>query len=178
MGYRPPTFPVNFSLCFVELYHSAIYSFFKNCIISFNAKSERFFFFLILFYRPCSADDSFEFIDFPDMANKTEEPPPGKLQPDPKVSTLEPVPSVVGSKESQTDKDCKSVNLCNDDKTSSQNSNMPNEEDLTKGHQDTPSCSSCSCDQSVSSDDQVDQSECMCSKDKPVNVRLICSQKT
>uniref|UniRef100_A0A8W8NLK2 Rab-GAP TBC domain-containing protein n=1 Tax=Magallana gigas TaxID=29159 RepID=A0A8W8NLK2_MAGGI len=129
-----------------------------------------------LLERPCSADDSFEFIDFPDMANKTEEPPPGKLQTDPKISTLDPVPSVVGSKESQTDKDCKSVNLCNDDKTSSQNSNVPNEEDLTKGHQDTPSCSSCSCDQSVSSlqnsDDQVDQSECMCSKDKPVSQML------
>lgn len=139
-------------------------------------KVRDFIFFKILFYRPCSADDSFEFIDFPDMANKTEEPPPGKLQPDPKVSTLEPVPSVEGSKESQTDKDCKSVNLCNDDKTSSQNSDVPNEEDLTKGHQDTPSCSSCSCDQSVSSlqnsDDQVDQSECMCSKDKPVSQML------
>lgn len=58
-------------------------------------------------FRPCSADDSFEFIDFPDMANETEEPPPGKLLPNPKVSTLEPVLSVEGSKESQNDKDCK-----------------------------------------------------------------------
>lgn len=126
-----------------------------------------------LFYRPCSADDSFEFIDFPDMTNKTEEPPQEKLQPDPKVSASEPVQLVVGSKECQTDKDCKSVNLCNDNKTSSQNSNVPNEEDLSRSQEGTPSCSPCSCDQSVSSlqnsDDQVDQSDCMCSKNKPVS---------
>lgn len=30
-------------------------------------------FFLILFYRLCSVDDFFEFIDFFDMVNKTEE---------------------------------------------------------------------------------------------------------
>lgn len=126
-----------------------------------------------LLERPCSADDSFEFIDFPDMANKTEEPPQEKLQPDPKVSASEPVQLVVGSKECQTDKDCKSVNLCNDNKTSSQNSNVPNEEDLSRSQEATPSCSPCSCDQSVSSlqnsDDQVDQSDCMCSKNKPVS---------
>lgn len=107
------------------------------------------------------------------MANKTEEPPQEKLQPDPKVSASEPVQLVVGSKECQTDKDCKSVNLCNDNKTSSQNSNVPNEEDLSRSQEGTPSCSPCSCDQSVSSlqnsDDQVDQSDCMCSKNKPVS---------
>lgn len=36
-------------------------------------KVRDFIFFKILFYRLCSVDDFFEFIDFFDMVNKTEE---------------------------------------------------------------------------------------------------------
>ena len=128
------------------------------------------------FYRPCSADDSFEFIDFPVGPNKAKKTTP--LEPHTCSSVSEKLSGGrdEDSTQKQETKDSDSLNLSKNDKTSSQCRDVPNTEDCVIKETGATSCSACSCNQSnhnnISSDqsssrlqngDVVDQSECVCS---------------
>ncbi|XP_061190874.1 uncharacterized protein LOC133198990 [Saccostrea echinata] len=130
-----------------------------------------------LVQRPCSVDDSFEFIDFPETENKTKDASQGP-QPENCVSCATSNQNSVNIS-SQKTTDSISRNGCEKREHSSQQSNVPTSEKSDKLEQDIASYSSCSCNQSCSShnhnsknqspslsqesENEGDQSECMCS---------------
>ena len=107
-----------------------------------------FFHWLLYFYRPCSADDSFEFIDFPVGPNKAKETTP--LEPHTCSSVSEKLSEGRNedSTQKQETKDSDSLKLSKIDKTSSQCRDVPNTEDCVIMETGATSCSACSCNQS------------------------------